>query len=92
MIADFCAEVQYKVFAKPMLEKMNEVSRVGSVRKKASVNDGFYEILPERFTLKEVAASSNLTEENVKKRLQRLKNLGKLAYDKRKHCYIKTKK
>lgn len=92
MIADFCSEVQYKVFAKPMLEKMNEVSRVGSVRKKASVNDDFYEMLPERFTSKEVAASFNLTDNNLKKRLQRLKNLGKLAYDSRKHCYIKIKK
>lgn len=92
MIADFCAEVQYKVFAKPMLEKMNEVSRVGSVRKKASVNDDFFESLPERFTSKELAASFNLSEYNLKKRLQRLKNLGKLAYDSRKHCYIKIKK
>lgn len=92
MIADFCAEVQYKVFAKPMLDKMNEVSRVGSVRKKTPVADDFYESLPERFTTNDVCKSFDLTRNTVKQRLARLKNLGKLTYDSKKHCYIKNKK
>lgn len=92
MIADFCAEVQYKVFAKPMLEKMNEVSRVGSVRRKTPVADEFYESLPEKFTTKDIISSHNLKDLTVKTRLTRLKKLGKLVYDPKNHCYIKTKK
>lgn len=92
MIADFCAEVQYKVFAKPMLEKMNEVSRVGSVRRKTPVADEFYESLPEKFSLKAISSAFDLPLQTLKKRLARLKNLGKIAYDNKNHCYIKIKK
>jgi len=92
MIADFCAEVQYKVFAKPMLEKMNEVSRVGSVRKKVSVVDEFFETLPERFTIKQLSTSIDMPLQTLRTRIKRLKNFGKLTYDAKCHCYIKIKK
>jgi len=92
MIADFCAEVQYKVFAKPMLEKMNEVSRVGSVRKKVSVADEFFESLPEKFTLKEISSSFNIPYHTLKSRIKRIKDIGKLIYNPKTHCYIKNKK
>ena len=92
MIADFCAEVQYKVFAKPMLEKMAEVSRVGSVRKKVSVADEFFESLPEKFKLKDIVSSFNLPATGIRKRITRLKAIGKIIYDPKTHCYIKNKK
>ena len=92
MIADFCAEVQYKVFAKPMLEKMAEVSRVGSVRKKVSVADEFFESLPEKFKLKDIVSSFNLPATGIRKRITRLKAIGKIIYDPKTHCYIKIKK
>ncbi len=92
MIADFCAEVQYKVFAKPMLEKMNEVSRVGSVRRKTPVADEFFESLPESFKVKDVVSTFNMKEKTFRERIRRLKYLGKLIYDPKTHCYIKIKK
>lgn len=92
MIADFCAEVQYKVFAKPMLEKMAEVSRVGSVRSKTPVTDEFFESLPERFRLKDIVSSFNLSATGIRKRITRLKAIGKLVYDIKNHLYIKNKK
>ena len=92
MIADFCSEVQYKVFAKPMLEKMNEVSRVGSVRKKVSVADEFFESLPEKFKIKDVQSSLGMSDTCLRQRISRLKKLGKLIYDFKTHCYIKIKK
>jgi hypothetical protein len=92
MIADFSSEVQYKVFAKPMLEKMNEVSRVGSVRKKVSVADEFFESLPEKFTVKDITKTFNVEKETIRTRIRRLKEIGKLIYDYKTHCYIKIKK
>ena len=92
MIADFCAEVQYKVFAKPMLDKMNEVSRVGSVRRKTPVTDEFYESLPENFKVKDILTSFDMTEKIIRQRLGRLKKSGRIIYDPKTHCYIKIKK
>lgn len=92
MIADFCAEVQYKVFAKPMLEKMNEVSRVGSVRRKTPVADEFFESLPDSFKSKDVINSFDMKETTFRERIKKLKISGKLVYDPKTHCYIKKKK